>query len=388
MHRVTLVVDGVDLVGSVAACSRRSVRPFHEVSPVGPRWRWCVIPVSVARAAAPAPLRRRHGRSPPAAGPRALRAGVDPLPHRGQRPRPAVVVAVPPRMHRLHPPGSASLLGPWRAARVGSGPPGRSLRAPRRRTARRWLGGRRSAEPPQKCRPPPNSRRRASVRHRPNGRRERTGGCRATSRRSKWGRGDAAAAAGSRRPTSLGRRAGSGGLGGRRDRRSTAGEQLEVLVEHVAADPRVGLLPAVVPLERSGANADAEHQPATAEPVQRDGLPGDHHRSSTWQRRDEGAQPNPARGTRRGGQRDPRVDHVDRAPGEGEEVVPKEEAVPAGGLRGPRPLGDQGRINAGPEARHRHPKAHPLIPLTMRAAPSRKGNALRSYVYAVRVGSR
>ena len=41
------------------------------------------------------------------------------------------------------------------------------------------------------------------------------------------------------------------------------GQQLQMLVEHVSANPRVGLFTAEVPFERATASSDTQDQPAT-----------------------------------------------------------------------------------------------------------------------------
>jgi len=88
------------------------------------------------------------------------------------------------------------------------------------------------------------------------------------------------------------------------------------------------------------ADADAEDEPATAEPVECRGLPGDLDRPAAGQRRDHGAN---AHAFGRGGDarhRDPRVgDLLDRrVPAH---MVPDKDPVPAGLLR----LGGQPRAH-------------------------------------------
>lgn len=54
-------------------------------------------------------------------------------------------------------------------------------------------------------------------------------------------------------------------------------QEPEVLVEHVAADPGVGLFTAVFPFERPDTAADPKNYPAAAKAIQGCDLPGDHH---------------------------------------------------------------------------------------------------------------
>ena len=78
-------------------------------------------------------------------------------------------------------------------------------------------------------------------------------------------------------------------------------QQLKVLIKHVAPPTQVGLLPAVVPLERHRANPNPEHQPTPAQPIESHRLPGDNQRSPPRQRCHQGAQPNRPRRASRGG---------------------------------------------------------------------------------------
>lgn len=97
-----------------------------------------------------------------------------------------------------------------------------------------------------------------------------------------------------------------------------------MLIEHVTADPGVGLFTAVLPFVRPGAGADAEDQSSAAESVQCRGLPGDHHGPAAGQRGDQGAEPDGGGADGRRGQGNPRVDHVHQPWGEGEQVIPEE----------------------------------------------------------------
>jgi hypothetical protein len=127
-------------------------------------------------------------------------------------------------------------------------------------------------------------------------------------------------------------------------------QEFQVLVEHLAADAVVGLLAHVLPLERHRPGAHPEGQPATAEPVQRRRLPCHDDRTAAGERGDEGAQPDRRRCAGRRGEGDPRIDGLDGAGLEGEEVVPQEEAVPAGPLRRDRPVGDDDGVDTSAEA--------------------------------------
>jgi hypothetical protein len=151
-------------------------------------------------------------------------------------------------------------------------------------------------------------------------------------------------------------------------------EQFQVLVEHVAAGAVVGLLADVLPLEGKGAGADAEGEPAAAEPVEGGGLPGDDHGTTAGERRHESAEPDRRRRAGRRGERDPRVDDGDRTRSEGEEVVPEEEAVPARPFGGHRPVGDHSGVHTVTEAGEGEPESHvPTMPARARISPSEPG---------------
>ncbi len=148
-------------------------------------------------------------------------------------------------------------------------------------------------------------------------------------------------------------------------------QDLEVLVEHGPPDGRVRLLPAVVPLEREGAAPDPEDEPPAAQTVQRGGLASHDQRPASGQRRDQRPEPDGVRGAGGGGQRHPGVHHVHRTGSESEQVVPEEEAVPAGGLGLDRPLRHQGRVQADSEAGHRQTVSH--VPNLSPGRPSWEG---------------
>ena len=139
--------------------------------------------------------------------------------------------------------------------------------------------------------------------------------------------------------------------------------------------------------EAVAAEADAEDEPAAAEPVQRRGLPGDLGRPAAGEGRDHGAEPHPFGGGGDRRQRDPRVGHLpDRRPPA--QVVPDEDPVPAGLLRLGGQTGDHGRVGelveerqpqrrtdsaaAGPaDQRHVLLSSHLSLPLRRRGAPDR-----------------
>ena len=56
--------------------------------------------------------------------------------------------------------------------------------------------------------------------------------------------------------------------------RPQPGQDLQSLVEHIAACSRVGLLTEVIPLKPPTSAAHAQYQPPTGEPVKRDGFAG------------------------------------------------------------------------------------------------------------------
>jgi hypothetical protein len=91
------------------------------------------------------------------------------------------------------------------------------------------------------------------------------------------------------------------------------------------------------------AEADPERQPAAREPVERGGLPGDLDRPATRQRRDHGAEPDALGGGSDRRQRDLWVGHASHRllPAQ---LVPDEDAVPAGLLRLGGQPGDHGRV--------------------------------------------
>ena len=108
-----------------------------------------------------------------------------------------------------------------------------------------------------------------------------------------------------------------------------------------------GSSPQSVPLVRAATRAHAEDQPTLAQPVKGRGLPRHHERAPTWQRCHQRSQPDAGGATGRGGERDPGVDDVHRSRGEGEQMIPDEEAVPAGAFGASRP--------SRRSARHRRP---------------------------------
>jgi hypothetical protein len=107
------------------------------------------------------------------------------------------------------------------------------------------------------------------------------------------------------------------------------GENLGCLVEQLASQPVIELLAGFGQLaaEAVAAEADAEGEAATAEPVQRRGFPGDLGRPAAGQGRDHGAEPQMFGGGGDRRQRDPRVAHLpDRRPPE--QVVPHKDPCP------------------------------------------------------------
>jgi len=111
-------------------------------------------------------------------------------------------------------------------------------------------------------------------------------------------------------------------------------KELERLVEHPRSSPVVELLAShrVLVSEAVASEADAERQPAAAEPVEGRGFPGNLDRTAAGKRGDHWAEPDAVgRGGDRG-QRDPRVGHVHDWLGP-PKLVPDEESVPSGLLR-------------------------------------------------------
>jgi hypothetical protein len=130
---------------------------------------------------------------------------------------------------------------------------------------------------------------------------------------------------------------GRAGPGGVEDRRR--------LVEHAGAAAVVGLLPegGELAAEAVAAQPDAEHEPPAGEPVQGDGLAGHLRRPAPGQRRDHRAEHDRAGGGGHRREDDPRIRHLadGRVP---VDVVPHEDAVPAGLLRLRRDPGGHERI--------------------------------------------
>ncbi len=140
------------------------------------------------------------------------------------------------------------------------------------------------------------------------------------------------------------------GLGGRQD--------VQGLIQHPGAPALVGFFAGDRELtaELVAAQADPEGEPATAEQVERRGLPGDLHRPPARQRRDHGPEPDPP--GRRGDcrQRDPRIgNRQDRlVPAH---VISDEHPVPAGLLRLNRQPRDDRRVGELIEQRQEQARA-------------------------------
>jgi len=111
-------------------------------------------------------------------------------------------------------------------------------------------------------------------------------------------------------------------------------EQIEALVEDVAALARVGRLSEARQLtSRIDAEPDAEDEPPSREVVERHRLAGELLGTATHDRRDHRPDPHAARHHRDGRQRDPRIGDLGRLAGRAEHVIPQEEPVPAALLR-------------------------------------------------------
>ena len=155
------------------------------------------------------------------------------------------------------------------------------------------------------------------------------------------------------------------------DRRSAprAAQDLQPLVEHVAARPRVGLLTEGPELRaRADAEPDAQGDPAVAQVVEGDDLPSHVPGPAPGQRGHQGPDPHPAGAHRDGGQRDPGVEHGERAFGPGH-VIPEEEPVPARGFGTGGQVGDRAGISEGPEVGYVQPDLHRGV---SRCAPSHR----------------
>jgi len=134
---------------------------------------------------------------------------------------------------------------------------------------------------------------------------------------------------------------------------------LEPLVQHVSADPQIRLLAEGRKLRPSrSAHADAEHEPAAAELVEAHCRLGHVPGASAGQRGDERPQLHALGGNGRGGERHPRIDHVDVAFA-AHHVIPDEGTVPTGVLRDLRQLGDDSRRTERPDVGDVHPALHP-----------------------------
>jgi hypothetical protein len=135
------------------------------------------------------------------------------------------------------------------------------------------------------------------------------------------------------------------------------GQDVQRLVEHRRSGPVLELLARLGQFAAGlvVAQADAEDEPAAAEPVERGGLPGDLGRPAAGERRDHGAEPHPVGGGRDRRQRDPRIGHVpDRGPPA--QVVPDEDPVPAGLLRLGGQTGHHHRVGEVVEQRQPQPR--------------------------------
>lgn len=126
-------------------------------------------------------------------------------------------------------------------------------------------------------------------------------------------------------------------------RPSTAWSAARPLIEHCPTRTRVRLLTQVIPLPRSGANPDAEDQPAVREVVERDRLAGELDRTPARQWRDQRA--DPVRSV---------ASAIAASATQGStvgvgmklQVVPDEKTVPARDLRLPRHFRQRARIEA------------------------------------------
>ena len=122
-------------------------------------------------------------------------------------------------------------------------------------------------------------------------------------------------------------------------------EDGETLVEQLGAHPRVGLLAEGGELRLpAAAQPDAEREAPAAQRVQGDRLARHLPRPATRQRRDHDPQPHPLRADRHPRHRDPRIGRGQRGVLLARDVVPHEDAVPAGRLCLGGELHEQARL--------------------------------------------
>jgi hypothetical protein len=150
-------------------------------------------------------------------------------------------------------------------------------------------------------------------------------------------------------------------------------QHLERLVEEDAALPRLGrvaeraeFLPAVV------AEADAHHEPAAGQQVERGRLPGQHPRPAAGERSHHGAEPDLPGGRRDRGHRDPWV--TDGHAGARQHVVPEEEPGPPGFLGHDGQVGEPGGIGELIELGEEEPEPN-VVQLRLRGVAARIASA-------------
>ena len=150
-----------------------------------------------------------------------------------------------------------------------------------------------------------------------------------------------------------------------------AGQDLESLVEPLGPHPRVGVVAEGGELRFTlRAETRPDDEPAAGENVERSGLARHLPGPPAGERSDEHADPDALRGRRDGSGGDMRV-------GRGpaglaiHDVIPQEDAVPAGALGGARELEEQGRIAVVTDVREAHAAAHaPDYPAAKASAPA------------------
>lgn len=114
--------------------------------------------------------------------------------------------------------------------------------------------------------------------------------------------------------------------------RPQAGEDLEPFVELCGQLAAIGRVAVRGVLVGRFAETDAEHEAAAGEAVDGDGLAGELLGQPAGERRDTGAEDDPPGALGDRAEEDPRVDDRHRRRGAAVDVVPEEDAVPAGGL--------------------------------------------------------
>jgi hypothetical protein len=153
-------------------------------------------------------------------------------------------------------------------------------------------------------------------------------------------------------------------------------QHIEALVEHGRMERIVGRLAEGRELGAAvRADADAEDQPAVAQVVERHGLAGELGGPPAGQRRHEGPELDPAGHHGHGRQFNPRIG--DRHAPRRADVIPEEEAVPAGVLGFARQIGDDADVGEVAEVRRIDSKAHAGAPFAGGAAGRRSAQAAR-----------